>query len=93
MLRGIHTRLVHRLERLAREGEKSAKVSLILERFLADTYIAKPPGYAAAYDGHQKQVTIQTPSKTAASDLLLRSGELSAALRKGGIEVVRLVIR
>jgi hypothetical protein len=94
MLRNIQTRLVRRLERLAQAGERNIRVAKALERFLADTYAANPTtGYVAAYDEQQKQVTIQTPSKTAASDLLLRSAELSALFRKSGVTLSRLVIR
>lgn len=45
------------------------------------------------YDEEKKQLSIETKSKTLASELLLRSGEIAALLRSAGVNLRRLCIR
>lgn len=45
------------------------------------------------YDEERKQLTIETKSKTLASELLLRSGEVAALLRSAGVGLRRLCVR
>ncbi len=93
MLRGIQTRLVRRLERLAQQGERNTVATKALRAFLVATYPNHDvSGYGVAYDTQHQQATVTTPSKTAANDLLLRSAELGASFRKNGITLSRLVI-
>lgn len=48
---------------------------------------------ATLYDEEKKQLTIETRSKTLASELLLRSGEIAALLRSAGVMLRRLCVR
>lgn len=94
MFIGIARRLVRRLEQLAQEHEQTTLVNGALASFLRDAYnMADASSYVANYDMRLRQLTIIAPSKTAASDLLLRSGELAASLRDNGVRISRLVIR
>lgn len=46
-----------------------------------------------AYDTVHHQLSIEAGSKTIASELLLRAGDMSSLLRQKGIKVKRLVVR
>ncbi len=46
-----------------------------------------------AYNKEQKQITLTTQSKTLASELLLRTGEISSLLRQRRVSFNRLVVR
>ncbi len=48
---------------------------------------------SVVYDEAKKQLTIEASSKTMASELLLRSGEIATLLRQEGIALQRLLVR
>ncbi len=91
MLRSISQRLQRRLERLKTDQTHTLLAQKLVALFMAETYHNNLP-HEVAYDSQSRELLITTTSKTVASDLLLRTPQLSALLRKHGLAVSRLQI-
>lgn len=94
MFKPLAERLHGRLQALAKNQKQQTLLASVLEKFSIEAYgRASRELFEATYELHEKQVTIAARSKTTASDLLLRSGELAALFRQSGLGVARIVIR
>jgi hypothetical protein len=67
----------------------------VVTEYLTETFgvSGQTISITVSYDESQKQLTIETQSKTLSSELLLRSGELAALLRQSGMTLKRLLVR
>ena len=92
MFRSISQRLQRRLERLRTDQTHILLAQKLVALFIAETYQSNL-AHEVVYDSQSQELSITTTSKTVASDLLLRTPQLSALLRKHGLVVKRLQIR
>ncbi len=95
MFRSLRSSLdrVQKTIQTRQNAQKNAQ--LVVDIYLKELFGAQEQGMTATtvYDASKKQLVIETTSKTLASELILRSGEIAALLRGSGIALQRLFVR
>lgn len=92
MFRSIGTRVSRRVDDLKKKTEEQSAVEKVVREFLVQEFGPTGESLTFAASRENKKLHLRVGSKTAANEIVLRSGKLGALLRARGIGVEVIAI-